>query len=57
MAKFLPKRLALAQHFLQRPALARILVGAADLAPTDTVLEIGPGTGMLTAALAESARR
>lgn len=42
----------LGQHFLtSRKHLARI-VEAADLRPADTVLEIGPGLGVLTDALA-----
>src|SRR5438552_16399450 len=44
------------QHFLvDRSALAAI-VAAAELGPEDDVLEIGPGPGVLTAALADSAR-
>jgi 23S rRNA (adenine-N6)-dimethyltransferase len=57
MAKFLPKRVALAQHFLHRPELARTLVGASAITPSDTVLEIGAGEGLLTAALAAVAGR
>jgi len=36
------------QHFLIDLNLMRKLVAAADLQPTDTVLEVGPGTGSLT---------
>ena len=44
------------QNFLQDPiALARI-VAAAEIQPTDTVLEIGPGLGSLTRYLAAAAR-
>jgi 16S rRNA (adenine1518-N6/adenine1519-N6)-dimethyltransferase len=44
------------QHFLtDRSALAAI-VDAAELSPQDDVLEIGPGPGVLTAALADRAR-
>ncbi|MFQ6058338.1 MAG: 16S rRNA (adenine(1518)-N(6)/adenine(1519)-N(6))-dimethyltransferase RsmA [Anaerolineae bacterium] len=47
----------LGQHFMvDRRALERI-VEAADLGPEDTVLEIGPGLGTLTRALAERAGR
>ncbi|MGH2447503.1 MAG: 16S rRNA (adenine(1518)-N(6)/adenine(1519)-N(6))-dimethyltransferase RsmA [Chloroflexota bacterium] len=48
-------RKRLGQHFLQdRGALAKILT-AADIQPGDNVLEIGPGTGVLTQLLAEQA--
>src|SRR5258706_16429396 len=44
------------QHFLvDRSALAAI-VDAAELTPDDDVLEIGPGPGVLTAALAGRSR-
>jgi len=44
------------QHFLvDRSALAAI-VEAAELSADDDVLEIGPGPGVLTAALADRAR-
>src|SRR3979411_1937892 len=44
------------QHFLvDRSALAAI-VEAAELSPDDDVLEIGPGPGVLTGALADRAR-
>ncbi len=47
----------LGQNFLVSPGgLARV-VEAADLAPDDAVLEIGPGVGSLTVLLAERARR
>ncbi|MFN3682045.1 MAG: 16S rRNA (adenine(1518)-N(6)/adenine(1519)-N(6))-dimethyltransferase RsmA [Nitrospira sp.] len=41
----------LGQHFLIDPNIARNIVSLAALAPTDTVLEIGPGRGILTAEL------
>lgn len=48
---------SLGQNFLvDRRVLARI-VDAAELSPTDQVLEIGPGRGILTERLAESAGR
>lgn len=47
----------LGQHFLvDRPSLEAIM-GAADLGPADTVLEIGPGLGVMTEALAQAAGR
>ena len=38
----------LSQHFLVNRSLCRKIVSLADLAPTDRVLEIGPGRGALT---------
>jgi 16S rRNA (adenine1518-N6/adenine1519-N6)-dimethyltransferase len=53
---FRPRK-GLGQHFLvDRAHLARI-VEAADLGARDTVLEVGPGLGVLTAALARRAGR
>jgi 16S rRNA (adenine1518-N6/adenine1519-N6)-dimethyltransferase len=47
---------SIGQHFLvDRGALAAI-VGAAEVTDRDDVLEIGPGPGVLTAALADRAR-
>lgn len=39
---------ALSQSFLREPAIARAMVEAASLQPGESVLEIGPGLGMLT---------
>jgi 16S rRNA (adenine1518-N6/adenine1519-N6)-dimethyltransferase len=44
----------LSQSFLCEPGVARAMVAAADLSPSDTVLEIGPGLGMLTRELVRS---
>ena len=45
------------QHFLiDRRVLSRILE-AADLSPEDTVVEVGPGSGILTKELVKAARR
>jgi 16S rRNA (adenine1518-N6/adenine1519-N6)-dimethyltransferase len=46
----------LGQNFLQDPGALEEIVSAAELGPTDTVLEIGPGLGSLTRYLAASAR-
>jgi 16S rRNA (adenine1518-N6/adenine1519-N6)-dimethyltransferase len=51
-----PKR-ALGQHFLADPNTARRIVRLADLEPGARVLEIGPGLGSLTVALAEGGAR
>ncbi|MCE7939513.1 MAG: 16S rRNA (adenine(1518)-N(6)/adenine(1519)-N(6))-dimethyltransferase RsmA, partial [Chloroflexi bacterium CFX6] len=50
-------RKGLGQHFLVDPSHLARIVDAAELAPTDAVLEIGPGLGVLTAALARAAGR
>lgn len=42
---------SLGQNFLNSKNVARDIVRAAQLAPTDTILEIGPGKGFLTAEL------
>ena len=46
----------LGQNFLQDPIALEKIVAAAEIRPTDTVLEIGPGLGSLTRYLAASAR-
>jgi 16S rRNA (adenine1518-N6/adenine1519-N6)-dimethyltransferase len=45
---------ALGQNFLADPNTARRIVRLAGVAPGDRVLEIGPGVGSLTVALAEA---
>jgi len=45
---------SLGQNFLNSKAVARDIVRAADLSDKDTVLEIGPGKGFLTAELLAS---
>lgn len=47
----------LGQNFLQDPFTLASIVSAAEIEPTDTVLEIGPGLGSLTRHLAQSARQ
>lgn len=51
-----PKK-ALAQHFLVSSGILRRIVNAADLTPQDLVVEVGPGLGVLTDALARQARQ
>lgn len=51
-----PKK-SLGQNFLHDPSILHKIVTTADLTGSGTVLEIGPGTGNLTAALAEHAAR
>ena len=48
-----PKK-SLGQHFLTSPTLARKIVDAAQIKREDTVLEIGPGLGILTSHLVAS---
>lgn len=51
-----PSRRRLGQHFLVDPNIVRKIMTAAALEPHATVLEIGPGRGILTRALCVSAR-
>ena len=51
-----PKK-SLGQNFLHDPNALEKIVDTADLMPGDTVLEVGPGTGALTVALAQSRAR
>ena len=46
----------LGQNFLQDPVALEKIAAAAEIQPTDTVLEIGPGLGSLTRYLAAAAR-
>ncbi|MGZ8765267.1 MAG: 16S rRNA (adenine(1518)-N(6)/adenine(1519)-N(6))-dimethyltransferase RsmA [Acidimicrobiia bacterium] len=48
---------ALGQHFLADPNTARRIVSLAGIEPGDHVLEIGPGVGSLTVALAGAGAR
>jgi 23S rRNA (adenine-N6)-dimethyltransferase len=50
-------RAALSQNFLRDSRLADRLVQLADLDSNDTVIEIGPGSGILTAHLARTCRQ
>ncbi|XP_014282948.1 probable dimethyladenosine transferase [Halyomorpha halys] len=45
------------QHILKNPAIITGMVEKASIYPTDIVLEIGPGTGNLTAKLLEKGKR
>jgi len=51
-----PKK-GLGQNFLVDPAHRARIVAAADLTPADTVLEVGPGPGVLTELIAQQAGR
>ncbi|KAL5321809.1 hypothetical protein ACEPPN_009772 [Leptodophora sp. 'Broadleaf-Isolate-01'] len=45
------------QHILKNPGVAEAIVAKANLKPTDTVLEVGPGTGNLTVRILEKAKK
>ncbi len=46
---------SLGQHFLVDSAVLNTIIEAAELSPDDTVIEVGPGLGILTAELARRA--
>jgi len=45
------------QHMLKNPGIVDKIVAAADIKPSDTVFEIGPGTGNLTMRLLDEGKR
>jgi len=47
---------SLGQHFLKNPAVVTAIVAKSALKPTDTVLEIGPGTGNMTVPLLQQSK-
>jgi 16S rRNA (adenine1518-N6/adenine1519-N6)-dimethyltransferase len=51
--KFFAKK-SLGQHFLNSPHVLRQIIDAARITKGETVLEIGPGTGILTQALLDA---
>ena len=48
---------SLGQHFLKNPAVVTAIVAKAAIQPTDTILEIGPGTGNMTIPLLQQSKR
>lgn len=44
------------QHILKNPPIADAIVAKANIQPVETVLEIGPGTGILTTRILEHAK-
>ena len=44
------------QHILKNPLIVDSIVQKAGIKPTDTILEIGPGTGNLTKKLLEAGK-
>jgi 23S rRNA (adenine-N6)-dimethyltransferase len=57
MAKKSTKRMLLAQNFLKSSKLVRSLLDASSIDSDDIVYEIGPGRGIITAQLAQTARK
>lgn len=53
----LKARKRLGQHFLIDEGVLSLIVGTAELSPTDVVVEVGPGLGILTKELASRAGR
>ncbi|MCY3638518.1 MAG: 16S rRNA (adenine(1518)-N(6)/adenine(1519)-N(6))-dimethyltransferase RsmA [Chloroflexi bacterium] len=53
MPQFAPAKKSLAQNFLTDRRIVSRIIAAADIAPNDNVLEIGPGRGILTRPLAD----
>lgn len=47
----------LGQHFLRSKAALKKIIAAAELKPADIVIEIGPGTGVLTKELAKKVKK
>ncbi|KAI5293531.1 Dimethyladenosine transferase [Ascosphaera acerosa] len=45
------------QHVLKNPGVAQAIVDKADLKQSDTVLEVGPGSGNLTVKMLEKAKK
>ncbi len=50
-------RKGLGQHFLIDGEVLKRITAAAELAPTDVIVEVGPGLGVLTRELAQKAAR
>ena len=57
MAKKYDKQIVLAQNFLRSSKLVRSLLDISSIESSDTVFEIGPGRGIITAELAQIARK
>lgn len=56
-ASMIPTNKKHGQHLLKNPGIVDKIVAACDLKPSDTVFEIGPGTGNLTMRLLETAKK
>mmetsp|Transcript_39907 Transcript_39907/g.83855 ORF Transcript_39907/g.83855 Transcript_39907/m.83855 type:complete len:342 (+) Transcript_39907:142-1167(+) len=55
-ANLIAPNTSLGQHFLKNPAVVTAIVAKAAIKPTDTVLEIGPGTGNVTVPLLQQSK-
>ena len=51
------RKYQLSQHFLRGPKLAGFLIGHSNIKKRDTVIDIGAGSGVITAALARRCKR
>lgn len=56
-ASMIPTNKKHGQHLLKNPGIVDKIVAACDLKPSDTIFEIGPGTGNLTMRLLETAKK
>lgn len=57
MPNSIPAKKSLGQNFLTCPWAVSAIINAANLSSSDTVLEIGPGTGILTRPLAARVKK
>lgn len=57
MPQYLRAKKSLGQNFLTCPWVISDIISAARLSPDDTILEIGPGTGVLTRPLAARVKK
>eukprot|EP00584_Thalassiosira_punctigera_P009357 CAMPEP_0172540818 /NCGR_PEP_ID=MMETSP1067-20121228/11744_1 /TAXON_ID=265564 ORGANISM="Thalassiosira punctigera, Strain Tpunct2005C2" /NCGR_SAMPLE_ID=MMETSP1067 /ASSEMBLY_ACC=CAM_ASM_000444 /LENGTH=338 /DNA_ID=CAMNT_0013326735 /DNA_START=65 /DNA_END=1081 /DNA_ORIENTATION=- len=55
-ANLIAPNTSLGQHFLKNPAVVTAIVAKAAIKPTDSVLEIGPGTGNMTVPLLQQSK-
>lgn len=55
-ANLIAPNTSLGQHFLKNPAVVTAIVAKAAIKPTDSVLEIGPGTGNMTVPLLQASK-
>lgn len=56
-ASMIPTNKKHGQHLLKNPGIVDKIVAASDLKPSDTVFEIGPGTGNLTMRLLAASKK